>query len=1029
MRKTTLYTSLLLCWQFLSAQQFPAIRFSHLTTKEGLSNNAAAWITQDRDGFIWVGTSDGLNRLDGYRIKSFYHRAADSNSLVANQVAEMQGDAGGNLWIGTYGGISYYNKLQNSFTNFKHKTADSASLSSDWCQAMYFDPLTHQLWACVRHAIYCFGEDLHYQRIDMDLERFPAVNKQALTYFKLYEDHEHQLWACCEKFLIRIDRRSKKVLQMFQTNGPFIRCILEVSPGNFWLGTFNSGLLHLNTATGVFDKVPLPPEDFHIDNLCEWKDTDHRKWWVIGANTGLILMDPVSLKYTTLTPDPTDDYSISPGEITCLFTDKTGILWIGTESGVSYVEPSKQLIASWALGPTTLPKKYNTTINFAYSFFAAAEGYYAGHWAGDGLFHYDRAGKLTGLSKNLHGDKPGLINVFAIHPLKNGHLLLSTETGIVEYDPKKEKWIGETTDPATPSPGFRTMQQYDDSTWYIRTRNNGPAGIYVYNSNRKKWVAHYAYKENCADCLPSAIHSLLITRNKTVFAAPEKKYLYVLDKPSGKFLPLFTSPQQMARLPSDIFECLAEGPDGNLWVGTPNGLFELNPAAREMVADYSTHALIGGLEIENLCFDDDANLWMNTRRGMFCLDSRTKQVFNFNTGDGLPSNSFPGFLYRGDDGHMYAGSLGYIIKFDPRHLLHQKITGEIKLSGITVMENSHPVIGNATEKTITLEPWQKIFSVDYSVLNYDNPAGNRYFYRIDGLMKEWRENENGHLQFNNFSPGDYILHMKGGDKYGNTFPGEDSVVIHIKPYWWRSKWFYALLISLLALGLGLLISRRIGNIRRESSFRTKIAEAELMALRTQMNPHFIFNCMNIIDGLIVSNRKEDAQAFLQKFSKLIRLVLENSQHQQVLVQQDLDALKLYIELEAIRFNHHFQYEFDIDEDLVDENYKIPPLILQPYVENAIVHGLRNKEGGEGKLTVRLKKVEGYLIAEIEDNGIGRKKAALLEQENQMNHQQLGMKVTAQRIDLLRQINANKVNIVVSNLSQEAEPGTKVTITL
>jgi LytS/YehU family sensor histidine kinase len=203
----------------------------------------------------------------------------------------------------------------------------------------------------------------------------------------------------------------------------------------------------------------------------------------------------------------------------------------------------------------------------------------------------------------------------------------------------------------------------------------------------------------------------------------------------------------------------------------------------------------------------------------------------------------------------------------------------------------------------------------------------------------------------------------------------------------------------------------------------------MMALRAQMNPHFIFNCMNIIDSLIADNRKEDAQEFLQKFSKLIRLVLENSQYQQVPLQQDLQALILYTDLEAIRSNHAFKFKFDVEEELLEREYKIPPLLLQPYIENAILHGLRNKENGEGMLLVSIKKQHGKIITIIEDNGIGRKKAMQMNEENKKPHEHLGMKVTGKRIHLLSMMNNNEVEIYINDICLEDETGTRVTIML
>jgi LytS/YehU family sensor histidine kinase len=219
-------------------------------------------------------------------------------------------------------------------------------------------------------------------------------------------------------------------------------------------------------------------------------------------------------------------------------------------------------------------------------------------------------------------------------------------------------------------------------------------------------------------------------------------------------------------------------------------------------------------------------------------------------------------------------------------------------------------------------------------------------------------------------------------------------------------------------------------VRKESSFKTKIAETEMIALRAQMNPHFIFNCMNIIDGLITENRKEEAKDFLQKFSKLVRLVLENSQHQLVPLGSDLKALELYTEMEAIRYNHRFIYAFNVEQELLEDNYKIPPLLLQPYIENAVVHGLRHIEDGVGKLLITMKNKNGKLFVTIEDNGIGRKRAEAINRENSKPHQQLGMKVTEKRIELFKAIDPNAgIQLEIKDLNDEENTGTIVEITL
>lgn len=1034
MRTVVIFIICSLCLEHIWGQEFPLLKFSRITEKDGLSNNDVHAIAQDRQGFIWIATADGLNRLDGYRIKTFYHHPADSNSLVNNNINDMLVDNKNNVWIGTVEGVSCYNTSKNSFANFRHKQGDIKSLRADDARALYFDSVPGNIYVNVANTVYRFDEDLNYTAIPLNKAEFPApLQHIAVNYLKMYEDRQHQLWTCFANWIFKLDRQTKAIVAGFHTTGFYAQSLFEDDNNHYWVGTFGEGLLQFNPNNNTFKKVNDNGNSLFIYSICEWKDKNAHNWIITGTDRGLVFVDPQTLHTRPYAPDALNDYSTLPGNIYCLFVDRQNILWAGTENGVSYIEPSRQLIEAWDI--TTVDDKLKGWNDFAYSFFEDSSGYYSGCWRRPGLFHYNKSGNLVNTMPNLYPQGPVSLHgatakAYAITKLNNGIFLFSVDAGLIEYVVAAKHSILYATGDGYSSPGLRTMLQYDDSIFWIRTRNNGPNGIYVYNSRQKKMRQHYFYIPGCTDCLPPNLHDIIITKNKNIFTSPADNYLYIFDRQQNKFIPFFTSEQQTAQLPSKTFDCMAEDADGNLWIGTSNGLFELDTKTKKVLKDYSKDKKLGGIGIEALRFDDDRNLWMNTERGLFCLTNNTHRVLNFNRGDGLPVNALPGFLYKGMNGYMYAGALGYIIKFRPSELLHQEITGPVQLSEITVMNKPCSITTNTNnEQEVILKPGQNIFTIDFSVLNYDNAAGNHYYYKLEGTMKEWKENEIGHLSFYDLPKGEYVLHLKGGDKYGNQFAGEASIAIDVVPYWWQTKWFYTVLALFLSVITYLLVIRRIKNIRKESSLKEKIAEAEMIALRAQMNPHFIFNCMNIIDGLITGNRREEAKNFLQKFSKLIRLVLENSQHQLVPLSSDLKTLQLYTEMEAIRYNHRFAYEFNIDGELLDDNYKIPPLLLQPYVENAIVHGLRHKEDGPGKLIVSMKNENGKLSVWIEDNGVGRKRSAEINKENHKSHKQIGMQVTEKRIELLRTINPADIQLTITDLNDKKETGTIVHLTL
>ena len=218
--------------------------------------------------------------------------------------------------------------------------------------------------------------------------------------------------------------------------------------------------------------------------------------------------------------------------------------------------------------------------------------------------------------------------------------------------------------------------------------------------------------------------------------------------------------------------------------------------------------------------------------------------------------------------------------------------------------------------------------------------------------------------------------------------------------------------------------RELLNIQKE------IAESKLTALQAQMNPHFIFNSLNSINWYILKNRPKEASQYLTKFSRLVRLILDHSRNLTIPLDKELEALKLYLDLEAMRFENKFEYAIQVDADIELEEVLIPPLILQPFVENAIWHGLMHKPD-KGKLLIRLYPENGQLKCIVEDNGIGRKAARALQSQNQHRHQSKGMQLTNERLQLLHRGFLKSDMIRVIDLEDEtgAAVGTRVELIL
>jgi sensor histidine kinase YesM len=301
---------------------------------------------------------------------------------------------------------------------------------------------------------------------------------------------------------------------------------------------------------------------------------------------------------------------------------------------------------------------------------------------------------------------------------------------------------------------------------------------------------------------------------------------------------------------------------------------------------------------------------------------------------------------------------------------------------------------------------------------------NTYFYKLNN---EWRSSNSGRIELAGLAPGKYKIYVANQPK-DNAL--NDFITIVIKPPFYKTGWFFALCV----LGTGAILYAffkvKTNSIRKETllqkTYEQKLAESEMQTLRSQMNPHFMFNTLNSINSYIIQNKTAVASEYLTTFSKLMRSILDLSKQETVPLSKEIAALKMYIELEALRLENKFDYNISIDSNIDDESIKIPSLIIQPFVENAIWHGLHNKND-KGNIEIKVKEnVEHNLIITIEDDGIGRKASALIKQE-QVKHKSYGIDITINRLKLLN--NNNSVTFTDLYDEKNMAVGTRVTILL
>ena len=471
---------------------------------------------------------------------------------------------------------------------------------------------------------------------------------------------------------------------------------------------------------------------------------------------------------------------------------------------------------------------------------------------------------------------------------------------------------------------------------------------------------------------------------------------------------------------------------GNIYVADINGfnVIDSNGKAR----NFSLNNGMRYPRTESILVDNDGYVWIANNKCLVKFTPENNKLEYFEENAGI---SMDGFRFtagcKGMDGNLYFGTHRGINYFNPA--LIKNYTAQLR---VNIFQLSLPdsIINFTNSPDIKVGYSENSVQFYFAAINLTGSKNIAYQYMLEGFDKDWQKGNDIHsARYSSLPPGKYIFKVKASIDRINWTEAGNRVTISIVPPFWQKWWFLAL-ASFLIIGIILVVLQfRINQVRYKERLKTvynkKISETEMKALRAQMNPHFIFNSLNSINKYILKSDHTNASRYLTRFAKLIRLILDNSNSKEVALSNELEALKLYIEMEALRFTNKFSYEINVDENLSPDTLQVPPLIIQPYVENAIWHGLLHKESG-GRLVIAVKKTAGNMLqCTIEDNGIGRKRARELKSKSATANKSLGMKLTEERLHMLNQYASLNASIDIVDLENEngEATGTRVIITI
>jgi len=460
---------------------------------------------------------------------------------------------------------------------------------------------------------------------------------------------------------------------------------------------------------------------------------------------------------------------------------------------------------------------------------------------------------------------------------------------------------------------------------------------------------------------------------------------------------------------------LAESGDGTLWVASYDAGIVGYKNGQVIASITKQQGLTSDICRTLLALSN--NLWVGTDKGLnrIRLDQPGLPITQYTSQDGLGSN-FINAVFA-DSPVVYVGTQEGLSYFDETKV---DLSEGCRLYLLSVVNSGKEMIRDTAALSLPYD--NRHIRIEYAGISYRSVGGIIYRYRLIGLDTAWRTTRETSLEYQALPAGLYQLQLQAVNKFGVQSAMLELPFRVIAPFW-QTIWFDGLVLAVFLSLVWLFVTIRIRYIRRRQTekedLNRKVAEMEHMALQAQMNPHFIFNCMNSIQQYIFNQDVLAANKYIAGFSRLIRATLQNSTRAFISLPDEISYLSGYLSLEKLRFKDKMDYSIDVGPAVDDPRLLIPPMLLQPYVENSMRHGLRHKTDGQGHINLEFRRTDDRLIITVEDNGIGRKKAGSFKTSEHIEYQSKGMSLTADRI---RMMNAKYGDYIRITVEDPVDPG-------
>ncbi len=979
--------------------------FDIIGEKEGLPNNYVNKFLQDDQGFIWITTFDGLVKYDGINFQEFRYNRLDKKSISENILSSIHQDKSRNLWIIT-SSADINIKLADTDSFISNEKLSFPRLNANNITSLL--PIDNgDVWISGDKGIEVIqvkGQSFSY----LDEVCFEKLAQESFSQLNvIFQDKKQRIWLGGHNGLYLIN--DPKCPNPLKINSKKVIDINEDRTGIIWVATSGEKdrIYRFNEAIKSLEPEKSITSDSKSGNIGICFDFDNRLWYSeFGRQLNIydLANDSMIMRSEENSNLRGKQFFRAP------FCDNNGNIWIG-ENGILKFNYPKGFHNLYY--PDT-DSRSNSFVDYDGTFL----------WIGfkeAGILRInplDNKSEFIDFSSKSKLD-PGLIT--KLIKIDDQRRLLAGFGNIYQYnilnnDLQSFKLSGTN----------RAMIKDSKSRIWI----GGLSGLHLFEVD--KGITHSYKIPDKNQSQRQFIQALAEDSNQKIWVGSGTLGFAYFDELNNSLLKVETKDVNGQVIEfKNINDLCYDEQHELIWIGTDAGLLKYH-IEDDYIEIFDVNNGIENDYIQAVLLDNEGQLWVSSNSGLAFLDQFTKTFIKYSTKDGLANSVYYNrSKTKLPDGQLFFGGQYGVDYFNPSEIRKNPSPPQVACTFFSINGEVMPVPSlDDLKKGFMLNHSDNYLELSFSANHFSSAESNRFYYKFQETHEKWIELEsNPKVVLPNLSVGNYKLMIKAESYDG--IPIEENLIIPIRitPPIYLKPWFIILFTFLTLGGAIYFIRKREQNIKAKEEIKLKlnkkINDLEKRALLAQMNPHFVFNCLNSIQHFMYSKDIENAMNYLTKFSRIIRSVMNFSTQERISIQEEIEFIENYIELEQMRFSEKFTYEINIDPSIDIYSGDIPPFFIQPQVENSIKHGLIGKSQKKGHITINMDKVQDHLKIQIIDNGIGRSNS-ITQQNKNINENGRGITLTDERLEHLNsEKNYQQMKIEDLKDNEGLASGTKV----